>query len=84
MFDKEGLRIATVGSDNKVLLKRVTIARDLGKTIELASGVGADDRVIESPPDGVADGDAVRIAEPPKKDAAPAAPAAAQAPHAKG
>jgi RND family efflux transporter MFP subunit len=63
MFGKSGLRIATVGADDKVLLKQVTIARDLGKVIELASGVTASDRVIESPPDGIADGDLVRVAK---------------------
>jgi membrane fusion protein, multidrug efflux system len=63
MFDKSGLRIATVGADDKVLLKRVTIARDLGKVIELGSGIAASDRVIESPPDGIADGDLVRVAK---------------------
>jgi RND family efflux transporter MFP subunit len=66
LFDKAGLRVATVGNDNKVALKTVTIARDLGKIVELGSGIAAGDRVIESPPDGVADGDAVRIAEPAK------------------
>ena len=63
MFDKSGLRVATVGADDKVLLKRVTISRDLGKVIELGSGIAASDRVIESPPDGIADGDLVRIAK---------------------
>lgn len=63
MFDKGGLRIATVGTDNKIVLKTVTIKRDLGKLIELGSGLATGDRVIESPPDGVADGDVVRIAE---------------------
>ena len=62
MFDKSGLRIATVGADNKVVLKPVTIQRDLGSIIELASGIEPGDRVIESPPDGIASGDAVRIA----------------------
>ena len=63
MFNKSGLHVATVGADNKVLLKDVKIGRDLGKTIELSSGLDAADRVIDSPPDGVADGDLVRIAE---------------------
>jgi RND family efflux transporter MFP subunit len=63
IFDQSGLRIATVGADDKVVLKKVTIARDLGKVIELGSGLTADDRVIESPPDGVVDGDRVRIAQ---------------------
>ena len=69
-FDKNGLRVATLGKDNKVVLKKVTIARDLGSTIEIGSGLAADDRVIQSPPDGIADGDVARVSEPPKKDAA--------------
>ncbi len=70
-FDKNGLRAATLGKDDKVLLKKVTVARDLGSTIEIGSGLAADDRVIQSPPDGIADGDVARVAKPPpKKDAA--------------
>ncbi|NDG42686.1 MAG: efflux RND transporter periplasmic adaptor subunit, partial [Betaproteobacteria bacterium] len=62
IFNKSGLRVGTVGADGKVQLKVVTVARDLGSVIEIATGLSADDRVIESPPDGIADGDAVRIA----------------------
>jgi RND family efflux transporter MFP subunit len=62
IFNQRGLRVATVGSDDKVLFKAVTIARDLGRDIELASGISADDRVIVAPPDGIADGDQVRVA----------------------
>ena len=61
IFNKDGLRVATVGPDDKVLFKTVTIARDLGKEIELASGLAADDRIIIAPPDGIADGDQVRV-----------------------
>ena len=61
IFDRNGLRVATVGADNKVKLKPITIARDLGQTVEIGSGLTAEDRIIESPPDGVADGDAVRV-----------------------
>jgi RND family efflux transporter MFP subunit len=61
IFNQNGLRVATVSPDDKVLFKTVTIARDLGKEIELASGVAADDRIITAPPDGLADGDPVRV-----------------------
>ena len=61
IFNKDGLRVATVGPDDKVLFKTVTIARDLGREIELASGVAPDDRIITAPPDGIADGDQVRV-----------------------
>ncbi len=61
IFNQSGLRVATVTSDDKVLFKTVTIARDLGRDIELASGVSPDDRIIMAPPDGIADGDQVRV-----------------------
>jgi membrane fusion protein (multidrug efflux system) len=61
IFDQKGLRVATVTSDNKILFKPVTIARDLGRDIQLAGGITLDDRVISTPPDGILDGDAVRV-----------------------
>lgn len=63
IFDQAGLRVATVGADNKVNIKTITIARDLGKTIVVRSGIEATDRVIENPPDGIKNGDQVNIAE---------------------
>jgi RND family efflux transporter MFP subunit len=67
IFNQNGLRVATVGPDDKVLFKTITIARDLGKEIELASGIAPDDRVIVAPPDGLADGDQVRVVGAPAK-----------------
>jgi RND family efflux transporter MFP subunit len=61
IFDQSGLRVATVGPDHRVLFKAVKIARDLGRNIELASGVSLEDRIINAPPDGIADGDQVRV-----------------------
>jgi RND family efflux transporter MFP subunit len=65
IFDARGLSIATVDSGNRVLLKPVSIERDLGAVIELASGLSPDDRVIENPPDGIGNGAQVRLAVPP-------------------
>ena len=62
IFNQSGLRVATVGPDDRVKFKTVTIARDLGRDIELASGISPDDRIIVAPPDGLADGDQVRVA----------------------
>jgi RND family efflux transporter MFP subunit len=64
IFDKSGLRVATVGADNRILLKQVTIARDLGKEVEIGTGLSVDDRIVESPPDGIASGDLVRVVGP--------------------
>jgi RND family efflux transporter MFP subunit len=62
IFNQNGLRVATVGAGDRVVFKTVTIARDLGRDIELASGLSPDDRVIAAPPDGLSDGDQVRVA----------------------
>ena len=62
IFDKSGLRVATVDAADRVVLKPVKISRDLGNSIELASGLSPEDRVVESPPDGVENGDRLRIA----------------------
>jgi RND family efflux transporter MFP subunit len=62
IFNNSGLRVATVSPGDKVLFKNITIARDLGREIEIATGLSADDRIIITPLDGIADGDAVRIA----------------------
>ncbi len=64
MFDQNGLRVATVSADNRIVLKPVTIARDLGKEVEIATGLSPDDRIVESPPDGIASGDVVRVVGP--------------------
>ena len=65
IFNQQGLQVATVGSNGRIVLKQVTISRDLGNEIELASGIAADDRVVANPPDGIATGDQVRIAGAP-------------------
>ena len=61
IFDQHGLRVATVGEGNKVALKPITIARDHGATVEVATGLEPNDRVIETPPDGIIDVTLVRI-----------------------
>lgn len=61
IFDKSGLRVATVGANDRVVFKQVTIARDLGREIEIATGLATSDRIIVTPPDGLAENDQVRI-----------------------
>jgi membrane fusion protein, multidrug efflux system len=79
IFDHSGLRVATVGADDKVKFKHVTIARDLGRNIELGSGLTKEDRVIVAPPDGLSDGDQVHVTSE-KKDARPEKVSEAQPP----
>ena len=61
IFNKAGLSVATIDLDDRVVLKPVMIMRDLGKLVELSAGLRSDDRVIENPPDGISNGDRVRI-----------------------
>jgi RND family efflux transporter MFP subunit len=62
IIDAKGVSVATVDANDKVVVKAVTIARDLGKVVEIGSGLEPNDRVIENPPDGVTTGTPVRIA----------------------
>ena len=61
IFDHRGLQVATLGPDNRVAFKPVKLARDMGDSVEISGGLKADDRIIDSPPDGIANGDTVRI-----------------------
>lgn len=61
IFGQKGLRVAVVDAAGKVTLKSITISRDLGQVVEIGSGLERTDRVIESPPDGLSDGDPVRV-----------------------
>lgn len=64
MFGKAGLRVAVVDADGRARLRPVKVARDLGTAVEIADGLKPDDRVIESPPDGLDDGDPVSVSAP--------------------
>ncbi len=71
IFDQKGLRVATVDANNKVVLKPVTIARDLGQVVEIATGCASTDRCSDCPPDGLLDGETVRVvSQTPTKAAA--------------
>jgi RND family efflux transporter MFP subunit len=61
VFDHRGLQVATLGPHNRVIFKPVKVARDLGDSVEISSGLTANDRIIDSPPDGVSNGDEVRV-----------------------
>jgi len=75
LFRGDGLRVATVNSQDHVVLKTVTVAEDLGTSVRLNSGLSPTDRVIDNPPDSISNGDAVRVAS-----AGPGAPAPEELP----
>lgn len=81
LFRPEGLRVALVGPDRKVHLQPVTIGRELGVDVELATGVKEGDQLIVNPADSLNEGDIVNVAASKEKAAkadVPAAPAPPQ------
>jgi RND family efflux transporter MFP subunit len=61
VFRSEGPRVAVVGQDGKVQLRKIVIRRDLGESLEIESGIGPADKIIINPSDSIADGEHVRI-----------------------
>jgi RND family efflux transporter MFP subunit len=64
IFRAEGTQVAVVGAGNKVQLRDIKVGRDFGSIIEVRDGLQASDRVIVNPPDSIADGMTVQIAQP--------------------
>ncbi|HEY5481604.1 MAG TPA: efflux RND transporter periplasmic adaptor subunit [Verrucomicrobiae bacterium] len=79
LFRAEGTQVGVVGVGDKVELRRVTLGRDFGATIEVLGGVGLTDRVILNPADSLVGGTTVRVAEAAKEPAGKAASTAASA-----
>jgi RND family efflux transporter MFP subunit len=63
MFRDTGMAVATVDAQNRIVMKPITIGRDLGQTVEVSDGLSRSDRVVDNPPDALRPGDVVRIAE---------------------
>ncbi|HXZ09365.1 MAG TPA: efflux RND transporter periplasmic adaptor subunit [Paraburkholderia sp.] len=64
IFDNQGLRLATVDGRETVHFKSVAILQDLGNAVDISSGLADSDRVIDTPPDGLAEGDHVQVISP--------------------
>lgn len=62
LFRKEGLQVAMVGPGNHVQLRRITIGRDLGASVEVTAGLQPRDRIVDNPPDSLSNGALVRVA----------------------
>jgi RND family efflux transporter MFP subunit len=70
----QGTQIATLDSNDKVVLKSVQLGRDLGDSVEVVAGLSPADRIINNPPETLAAGDAVRVAQATSQATAPAPP----------
>jgi RND family efflux transporter MFP subunit len=68
LFRQHGLEVAVLGPNNRIQLKPVTAGRNLGTEIEVVGGLTLSDRIINTPPDSLAEGDLVepqRTTNPP-------------------
>jgi RND family efflux transporter MFP subunit len=63
LFRREGTMVAVVGADGRVDLRRIELGRNFGQTIEVASGLQAQDRIVLNPADSLATGDVVHVAQ---------------------
>ena len=64
MVRSQGVQVATVDKNNRIVIKSITVGNDFGSYIEVLSGLNKDDRVIDTPPDLVENGELVRINQP--------------------
>jgi RND family efflux transporter MFP subunit len=74
LFRAQGLQVATV-RDGKVHLVPVTISRDQGAILQIASGLQASDEIVLNPSDSIDEGQQVRVTQQSAPTPAPAATA---------
>jgi RND family efflux transporter MFP subunit len=56
-----GAQVAVVGADGKVALKAIKLGRDFGDSVEVLTGLSPSDRIIDSPPETIQNGDALKV-----------------------
>lgn len=61
LFRAEGPRIATVQADGHVVLHEITLGRDFGTLIEVATGLKTGDAIVLNPPASLQTGSVVRV-----------------------
>jgi RND family efflux transporter MFP subunit len=74
IFRASGLQVGTVDQNSIAHLVTITISQDDGASVQVITGLKADDRVIQNPPDSLIEGERVTIVQ---SDASQAGPAAA-------
>ena len=62
--DAQGVRVATVGADGKVHYAAIGIERDTGATIQIASGLRGDERVVKIAVPSLVEGQVVDVIAP--------------------
>ena len=65
LFRPDGPRVAVVDQGGRVHLALVKLGTDYGTSVEVISGLDANDRIIVNPADSLADGDVVTLVRTP-------------------
>jgi membrane fusion protein (multidrug efflux system) len=68
--DAQGLRVVVVDAQQKAHFAPITIERDTGATLQIATGLSGDERVVKIAVPGLVDGDLVEVEAPPASGAA--------------
>lgn len=63
LFRPEGTMAAVVGTDNRLALKKLTIGRDFGNSVEVLQGIDQRDSIVINPPDSLENGQQVTISQ---------------------
>jgi RND family efflux transporter MFP subunit len=66
LFRPDGPRVAVVDQSGHVRLAPVKLGTDYGTSVEVLTGLGANDRIIVNPADSLADGDVVTLVRTPQ------------------
>jgi RND family efflux transporter MFP subunit len=61
VFRAAGTQVAMVDASDHIRMQRVTLGRDLGGTVEVVTGLRRDARIVDNPPDSVAQGELIRV-----------------------
>lgn len=64
IFQQGGMQVAVLGPRNHAQLKSVTLGRNFGTEVEVVKGLSPADRVINSPPDSLSNGEVVSVLSP--------------------
>ena len=63
IFNQKGMQAAVVQPDATVKMRKIEIARDLGTTVDVKSGLDGGEKLVMSAPPQLADGSKIKIAD---------------------
>lgn len=70
IFRTQGLQVATLDQNDHVHLVNITMGRDYGTQVEVVAGITPNQKIIDSPPDSLVEGQPVHVVKPQATQAA--------------